>query len=89
VKEKKELKSWKKDLIILQNLTQKVINNVATLWYPAYIALAMFCAAMQSKALGVCLCFVIGLGVVYPAEDPALMLAILFMPAFLLASFRG
>ena len=61
---------------------------MATLWYPAYFALAMFCAALNPKALGACIVFALGLVCVHPAEDPALLLSVLFLPAFLLASFR-
>jgi len=57
-------------------------------WFPVHFALAMFGAALQSKALGVCIVFGLGLIAVYPSEDAAGLLAILFLPAYLVASFR-
>jgi hypothetical protein len=58
------------------------------MWFPAYFALAMFSAALNSKALGVSLCFALSLVALYPDSDKAGLTAILFLPAYLLASFR-
>jgi len=57
-------------------------------FYPALFVLAMFGAALQSKALGVSICFALGLVGVYPSVEGATMLFILYLPAYLLASFR-
>ena len=59
-----------------------------SLWFPAYFALAMFTGAMQPKALALSICFAIGLSALYPDTDSAGMLTILYLPAFVLASFR-
>jgi hypothetical protein len=58
-------------------------------FFPAYFTLAMFAAALQPKALGMCICFAIGLLALYPQTDQAAMLTLLFLPAYLLASFRS
>jgi len=57
-------------------------------FFPAYFALAMFAGALQSKALAVCICFCLGLVAVYPNQDLAGLLTVLFLPAYLVASFR-
>jgi len=59
-----------------------------SLWFPAYFALAMFLGALQPKALGLVIVFALGLVALYPYEEPAGLLTILLVPAYLLASFR-
>jgi len=56
--------------------------------YAAYFAAAMFGAAMNAKALGVSVCMCVGLAAVYPDADKAGFLFILYIPAYLLATFR-
>jgi len=57
-------------------------------YFPAYFVLAMFGAALQPKAMGLSVVFALGLVCVYPDKDLAALLAIVYLPSFLLASFR-
>ena len=57
-------------------------------WFPAYFVLAMFCAALQARALGLCVVFSVGLLALYPDNATAGLLTVFFLPAYLLASFR-
>lgn len=58
-------------------------------YFQAFFVLAMFAAALQPKALGMCIVFAIGLLAVYPIGENAAMLTLLFLPAYVLASFRS
>ncbi|MEO5355288.1 MAG: hypothetical protein H7835_19035 [Magnetococcus sp. XQGC-1] len=56
--------------------------------FTAYCAVSMFAGALVSKALAVVVAFNLGLIMVYPDEEKATLLAVLFVPAVLLAAFR-
>jgi hypothetical protein len=58
------------------------------MWFQAYFVLAMFAAALQPKALGLCIVFAIGLFAFYPVQDQAIFLTLFFVPAYLISSFR-
>lgn len=58
------------------------------MFFEAYFVLAMFAAAFQPKALGMCIVFSVGLLAVYPLEEPATFLTLFFVPVYIIASFR-
>ena len=57
-------------------------------WFPAFFVLAMFAGAIQPKALGTVIAFCMGLATLYPSQEAAGLLTLLFVPAYILASFR-
>lgn len=57
-------------------------------WFPAYFTLAMFCSALNPKALGLCITFALGLVALFPDDAAAGFLTLFFLPAYVLASFR-
>lgn len=56
--------------------------------FPAFYVLAMFTAAIQPKALGLCIVFTVAMSAVYPNVEQASLLTLMFVPALVIASFR-
>ena len=59
-----------------------------SLWFPAMLAVVMFTAAINPKALGASIVAAVGIIGLYPDKTAASLLTILYIPAVLLAVFR-
>jgi hypothetical protein len=57
-------------------------------FFAGYVVLAMFIAAGNPKALGVCICFCLGLLLVHPDVGQGGLLTVFLVPAAVYATFR-
>lgn len=57
-------------------------------WFPGFFIVAMFLAAINSKALGLCIVFSLGLVCLYPNVIYASLLTAFLIPFYIVATFR-
>ena len=58
------------------------------LWFAGYFALLMFSAALNARALGASIVAALCLVALYPNYVAAGLVTVLFIPAYVLATFR-
>lgn len=57
-------------------------------WFSAYFTVGMFAAALNAKALGVCIVYALSLVAMYPDVEKATFATLFLIPAVLVANFR-